>query len=78
MLVQRRDNGAVTAYPMIKVKVSHRSYQHEIFVPAQATFGMCSIHLLCHVINELDIGYSPGFDDMLDCKFVFKCIFFLC
>lgn len=39
MLVQRRDDGAAAAGPMIKVKVSHGSYQHEVSIPAQATFG---------------------------------------
>ncbi|KAH9309416.1 hypothetical protein KI387_037327 [Taxus chinensis] len=39
MLVQRRDDGATPAGPMIKVKVSHGSYQHEVSIPAQATFG---------------------------------------
>uniref|UniRef100_A0A0D6R9Z7 Ubiquitin-like domain-containing protein n=1 Tax=Araucaria cunninghamii TaxID=56994 RepID=A0A0D6R9Z7_ARACU len=39
MLVQRRDEGAAAAGPMIKVKVSHGSYQHEVSIPAQATFG---------------------------------------
>ncbi|XP_073009352.1 BAG family molecular chaperone regulator 4 isoform X1 [Typha latifolia] len=38
MLVQKRDE-VVGSRPMIKVKVSHGSYQHEVNVPAQATFG---------------------------------------
>ncbi|XP_072954577.1 BAG family molecular chaperone regulator 4 isoform X2 [Typha angustifolia] len=37
MLVQKRDE-VVGSRPMIKVKVSHGSYQHEVNVPAQATF----------------------------------------
>lgn len=39
MLVQKRDDGAEASGPMIKIKVSHGSYQHDISVPAQATFG---------------------------------------
>lgn len=39
MLVQRRDEGVEAAGPMIKVKASHGSYQHEVYIPAQATFG---------------------------------------
>ncbi|XP_058110326.1 BAG family molecular chaperone regulator 4 [Magnolia sinica] len=40
MLVQKRDDGPGSACgPMIKIKVSHGSYQHDISVPAQATFG---------------------------------------
>ncbi|OVA02752.1 Ubiquitin domain [Macleaya cordata] len=39
MLVQKRDDGVGTSGPMIKLRVSHGSYQHEISVPAQATFG---------------------------------------
>ncbi|KAJ0983890.1 hypothetical protein J5N97_002246 [Dioscorea zingiberensis] len=39
MLVQRRDEGSGAAGTLIKVKVSHGSYQHEISVPAQSTFG---------------------------------------
>ncbi|XP_010909215.1 BAG family molecular chaperone regulator 4 [Elaeis guineensis] len=39
MLVQKREDGVRAAGPMIKIKVSHGSYQHEITVPAQSTFG---------------------------------------
>lgn len=39
MLVQKRDDGVGASGPMIKIKVSHGSYQHDISVPAQATFG---------------------------------------
>ncbi|KAL6003292.1 hypothetical protein ACLOJK_023515 [Asimina triloba] len=40
MLVQKRDDGPSPPFgPMIKIKVSHGSYLHEISVPAQATFG---------------------------------------
>ncbi|XP_010257095.1 PREDICTED: BAG family molecular chaperone regulator 4 isoform X2 [Nelumbo nucifera] len=39
MLVQKREDGLGASGPMIKVKVSHGSYHHEISVPAQATFG---------------------------------------
>ncbi|XP_057954583.1 BAG family molecular chaperone regulator 4-like [Malania oleifera] len=43
MLVQKRnDIGAVSSSssgPMIKVKVSHGSYHHDVTVPAQASFG---------------------------------------
>ncbi|KAG9453543.1 hypothetical protein H6P81_006447 [Aristolochia fimbriata] len=39
MLVQKRDDGVGASGSKIKIKVSHGSYQHEISVPAQATFG---------------------------------------
>ncbi|KAL3692072.1 hypothetical protein R1sor_005723 [Riccia sorocarpa] len=41
MLVQKRDPDAVAAQngPMIKVKVSHGLFSHDISIPAQATFG---------------------------------------
>ncbi|KAG2669919.1 hypothetical protein I3760_14G058600 [Carya illinoinensis] len=39
MLVQRRDVGDASSGPMIKIKVSHGSYHHDITVPAQSTFG---------------------------------------
>lgn len=39
MLVQKRNAGNASAGPMIKIKVSHGSYHHEITVPAQSTFG---------------------------------------
>ncbi|XP_077214374.1 BAG family molecular chaperone regulator 4-like isoform X2 [Tasmannia lanceolata] len=39
MLVQKRDDAVGALGPMIKIKVSHGSYQREISVPAQATFG---------------------------------------
>lgn len=39
MLVQKRDDGGGASGPMIKIKVSHGTYQHDISVPAQATFG---------------------------------------
>lgn len=39
MLVQKREDEVGAAGPTIKIKVSHGSYQHEITVPAQSTFG---------------------------------------
>ncbi|XP_068668467.1 BAG family molecular chaperone regulator 4-like [Aristolochia californica] len=39
MLVQKRDDGLGGSGSKITIKVSHGSYQHEISVPAQATFG---------------------------------------
>nr|XP_023891543.1 BAG family molecular chaperone regulator 4-like isoform X2 [Quercus suber] len=39
MLVQKRDAGDASSGPMIKIKVSHGSYHHDITVPAQSTFG---------------------------------------
>ncbi|XP_068644210.1 BAG family molecular chaperone regulator 4-like [Aristolochia californica] len=39
MLVQKRDDGLGGSGSKIKIKVSHGSYQHEISVPAQSTFG---------------------------------------
>ncbi|EOY34551.1 hypothetical protein QUC31_018398 [Theobroma cacao] len=39
MLVQKRNVGDVSSGPMIKIKVSHGSYHHDITVPAQSTFG---------------------------------------
>ncbi|KAF5175815.1 Bag family molecular chaperone regulator [Thalictrum thalictroides] len=39
MLVQKRIDGVGASGPIIKIKVSHGSYQHEINVPAQSTFG---------------------------------------
>ncbi|PON74001.1 Molecular chaperone regulator [Trema orientale] len=39
MLVQKRDFGDASSGPMIKIKVSHGSYHHDITVPAQYTFG---------------------------------------
>ncbi|OAY83489.1 BAG family molecular chaperone regulator 4 [Ananas comosus] len=39
MLVQKRDDGVGSPGPMIRVRVSHGSYHHEVSVPAQATFG---------------------------------------
>lgn len=41
MLVQKRDVGDASSGtgPMIKIKVSHGSYHHDIIVPAQSTFG---------------------------------------
>lgn len=39
MLVQKRFDGVLASGPMIKIKVSHGSYQHEITIPAQSTFG---------------------------------------
>ncbi|XVE58999.1 hypothetical protein DITRI_Ditri05aG0009200 [Diplodiscus trichospermus] len=39
MLVQKRNMGDASSGPMIKIKVSHGSYHHEIHVPAQSTFG---------------------------------------
>ncbi|KAJ4978418.1 hypothetical protein NE237_009198 [Protea cynaroides] len=39
MLVQKRDDVVDASGPTIKIKVSHGSYQHDVNVPAQATFG---------------------------------------
>ncbi|XP_015897619.3 BAG family molecular chaperone regulator 4 isoform X2 [Ziziphus jujuba] len=45
MLVQRREDeddgetGASSLGPMIKITVSNGKHQHEVFVPAQSTFG---------------------------------------
>ena len=39
MLVQKRDIGDASSGLMIKIKVSHGSYHHDITVPAQYTFG---------------------------------------
>ncbi|MFQ6627366.1 hypothetical protein Gotur_006269 [Gossypium turneri] len=39
MLVQKRDMGDASSGPMIKIKVSHGSFHHDITVPAQSTFG---------------------------------------
>ncbi|TKY56506.1 BAG family molecular chaperone regulator 4 [Spatholobus suberectus] len=39
MLVQKRQPLESSSSPMIKIKVSHGSYHHEVTVPAQSTFG---------------------------------------
>ncbi|XVF68479.1 hypothetical protein PTKIN_Ptkin11bG0006100 [Pterospermum kingtungense] len=39
MLVQKRNSGDASSGPMIKIKVSHGAYHHDIAVPAQSTFG---------------------------------------
>ncbi|KAH7542732.1 hypothetical protein FEM48_Zijuj02G0105800 [Ziziphus jujuba var. spinosa] len=39
MLVQKRDFGDASSGSMIKIKVSHGSYHHDITVLAQSTFG---------------------------------------
>ncbi|CAL8998948.1 PREDICTED: BAG family molecular chaperone regulator 4-like [Prunus mume] len=39
MLVQKRDIGDASSGPMIKIKVSHGSYYHDVIVHAQSTFG---------------------------------------
>ncbi|KAB2071329.1 BAG family molecular chaperone regulator 4 [Gossypium arboreum] len=39
MLVQKRDMGDASSGPMIKIKVSHGAFHHDITVPAQSTFG---------------------------------------
>lgn len=39
MLVQKRQPLESSSSPMIKIKVSHGSYHHEVIVPAQSTFG---------------------------------------
>ncbi|KAJ1437601.1 Ubiquitin-like domain superfamily [Sesbania bispinosa] len=39
MLVQKREPLESSSSPMIKIKVSHGSYHHEVTVPAQSTFG---------------------------------------
>lgn len=40
MLVQKRDFGDASSGPMIKIKVSHGSYHHDITVLAHSTFGI--------------------------------------
>jgi len=45
MLVQKRKSLDSSSSPMIKIKVSHGSYHHELTVPAQSTFGKHSIGL---------------------------------
>ncbi|KAL5580689.1 hypothetical protein UlMin_013131 [Ulmus minor] len=39
MLVQKREIGDSSSGAMIKIKVSHGSYHHDISVPSQSTFG---------------------------------------
>ncbi|KAK8966730.1 BAG family molecular chaperone regulator 4 [Platanthera guangdongensis] len=39
MLVQKRQDGADPTIPLIKIKVFHDSYKHDVTVPAQSTFG---------------------------------------
>jgi len=39
MLVQKRQPLDSSSSSMIKIKVSHGSYHHEVTVPAQSTFG---------------------------------------
>lgn len=39
MLVQNRKDGADSTTPLIKIKVFHDSYKHDVTVPAQSTFG---------------------------------------
>ncbi|XP_048420729.1 BAG family molecular chaperone regulator 4 [Pyrus x bretschneideri] len=39
MLVQKRDIGEANSGIMIKIKVSHGSYYHDVLVHAQSTFG---------------------------------------
>ncbi|KAH0462864.1 hypothetical protein IEQ34_010439 [Dendrobium chrysotoxum] len=39
MLVQKREDEFDSAVPLIKIKVYHDSYQHDVTVPAQSTFG---------------------------------------
>ncbi|KAM0941239.1 putative Ubiquitin-like domain, BAG domain, Ubiquitin-like domain superfamily [Dioscorea sansibarensis] len=53
MLVQRRDDGAGVAGPLIKVKVLYGTAQHEISVPAQSTFGE-----LKRLLSQL-VGLEP-------------------
>ncbi|KAM5583176.1 hypothetical protein ABKV19_003201 [Rosa sericea] len=39
MLVQKRDSGDASSGPMIKIKVSHDSYYHDVTVHCRSTFG---------------------------------------
>lgn len=39
MLVQKRDIGDASSGPMIKIKVSHDSYYHDVIVHSRSTFG---------------------------------------
>ncbi|XP_062015800.1 BAG family molecular chaperone regulator 4-like isoform X1 [Rosa rugosa] len=39
MLVQKRDTGDASSGPMIKIKVSHDSYYHDVTVHCRSTFG---------------------------------------
>lgn len=39
MLVQKREDDVDSSVPMIKIKVFHDSYQHQVTVPAKSTFG---------------------------------------
>ncbi|XP_020571734.1 BAG family molecular chaperone regulator 4 isoform X3 [Phalaenopsis equestris] len=39
MLVQRREDGIQSTVPLIRIKISHDTNQHEVTVPAQSTFG---------------------------------------
>lgn len=48
MLVQKSDgddDGSSASGPMITVKVSHGSYQYDVSVPAQSTFGTFKLFL---------------------------------
>ncbi|XP_062015801.1 BAG family molecular chaperone regulator 4-like isoform X2 [Rosa rugosa] len=40
MLVQKRDTGDASSGPMIKIKVSHDSYYHDVTVHCRSTFGV--------------------------------------
>ncbi|XP_027368447.1 BAG family molecular chaperone regulator 4-like [Abrus precatorius] len=53
MLVQKRQPIESSSTAMIKIKVSHGSYHHEITVPAQSTFG----HL--KVVLTSETGLEP-------------------
>ncbi|KAM1494753.1 hypothetical protein ACFX15_028653 [Malus domestica] len=53
MLVQKRDTGDANSGIMIKIKVSHGSYYHDLIVHAQSTFGDLK-RVLAH-----DTGLEP-------------------
>lgn len=44
MLVQKRDTADASSGPMIKIKVSHDSYYHDVTVHSRSTFGNHRIH----------------------------------
>lgn len=59
MLVQKRDDGGGASGPMIKIKVSHGSYQHDISVPAQATFGDTLFHFSLLGLFSISVFLLP-------------------
>jgi hypothetical protein len=58
MLVQKRDIGDASSGTMIKIKVSHGSYHHDITVPAQSTFGNHQIVLVSGFLLCCSICYK--------------------